>query len=172
MLVLPSCLLASCVFVVPALLKRKLKCTAIKWISQGLQQVHNRAGSQTPTSFSLTFILPIWSWILACCVPAVSCWESPSVLSQVHLVCAFSWSPSNEVRSEFSLSKNSVQLLDRKIWWVESQSDMGKEGEKASGCCRRCSRCGLGNGFVPHCKNPWIYSVLGVNTWQCTPLCW
>lgn len=59
------------------------------------------------------------------------------------LARALRWSSSDKVGSEFSLFKNSVQLPDRKIWWAESQSDMGKEGEKVSGCCV------LGRVFVP-----------------------
>lgn len=98
---------------------------------------------QHPSILSSSY--PFLSCILVseCSVPAVSCWESPSFLSQVHLACALPWSPSDEVRSEFSLFKNSVHLPDGKIWWAESQSDVGKEGEKASGCHRCCIRCGF-----------------------------
>lgn len=150
-LVLPGCLLGS-------------------WVcNKSITELGTRHRHPSVSSSSYPFL----SCIPACSVPAVLCWESPSFLSQVHLACALPWSPSDEVRSEFSLFKNSVRLLDRKIWWAESQSDVGKEGEKASGCCRRCVCRGLGSGFVPHhCKNRWIYSVSGVNTWQRTRVCW
>lgn len=149
----------------PSFINRKLKSTWIKWIFWWMQQVHGRAGNWTPTSFSPIFISPISKLRPSVLRPAVSCWnEKAHFLSQFHLARALPWSPSDEVRSEFSLFKDSVQLPDRKIRWAESQSDVGKEGEKASRCHRRCIPC----GFATLCKNRWIYSVSGVNTRQCT----
>lgn len=128
----------------PCFINRKLQCTGTKGIFQGLQQVYHRAGNQTPASFSVIFVFPFLSCIPACSVSPCSLvlgnskFPEPSLLAR-----ALPWSSSDKVRSEFSLFKNSVQLPDRKTWWAESQSDVGKEGEKVSGCCV------LGGAFVP-----------------------